>query len=173
MRRQLYYINKLIRAPATKSRKPSGCTDLTRATWEHSYCEDANELLDVSAHPDGQQDGRQVVMSGTDDGLRVMSVTKPQSLEQCREHVNRYHVLAAESEGEPPRAPVPSSPEERRARAQSLKLPRPFKITAKYINDASHTKQAGRRREQRLRKNAPAKAALETLGLQAHLLSSC
>ncbi|CAO3566570.1 unnamed protein product [Mortierella alpina] len=40
-----------------------------------------------------------------------------------------------------------TSAEVRRTRAQPLKLPRPFMITAECISDASHTEQAARRRK--------------------------
>ncbi|KAF9556311.1 hypothetical protein EC968_008318 [Mortierella alpina] len=176
MRRQLYALNKMIKAPAiSKTKRPTTSPQLTHPNWDHPHYEDSTELLDITALLEGIQDDRQVVMAGTDYGLRTMSVTVPQTLSQCREHIDRYHGLTSESTGEPPPSGsgTSSNSQERRERVKSMKLPRPFKITAKYINNISHSRQTARKREHRLQMDDRAKAAQDGLAKNPHVLNNC
>ncbi|KAF9952623.1 hypothetical protein BGZ72_006050 [Mortierella alpina] len=68
---------------------------LTKPDWEHRCCEDSTELLDITALLEGSQDDRQVVLSGTDYGLKTMSVTVPRTLSQCCEHTVSTDIMSS------------------------------------------------------------------------------
>jgi len=69
---------------------------MTTPTWQNFNVEDSIESLDVANVVAGQDDKRRIVLSGTDYGLCVMSVTVPQTIDEILTHSNRFHVLSGE-----------------------------------------------------------------------------
>ncbi|KAF9358967.1 hypothetical protein BGX26_000509 [Mortierella sp. AD094] len=163
LRRESYYFNKLEKAPLSSEKSPSGNSTtsvaMTVPTWNHYTVEDDVQHLDISQLTTNCRGGeRMVVFSGSDYGLRTMSQTVAITRSRLEEHQNYYYSLTDPSVDAPSKVPhVPAS----------------NAITAKQINDLSHTQKMSKRREKRLRKpeNRDVREALEKISDKTHSLS--
>ncbi|KAF9412155.1 hypothetical protein BGZ76_005226, partial [Entomortierella beljakovae] len=124
---------------------------------------------------------KQVVFTGTDYGVCKMSVTVAQTHGEIIEHINRYNVLAhSEDENlslddKVSKDSADTSLSDDKVSIESVKLPRSCTITAKQINESSHSRRIGKRREQRLKMkaNKDVRQALNELSRQENSLANC
>lgn len=197
-RREQYYWQKISKASegvdsSSKSRKgrssksekkdtssKSGSTGnikMTRPTRDNPVAEDYTEALDISGLA-----GMDITYSGTDYGLRKMSVTVPMTPNAIEIHVNRFHALgklsewsgrsndkrwirilytnttlnSIECEDSAPDKDDPPPPD-------PSKIPRANIITAARINQISHTRTAAARRQKRLQRSPQTQDAMESI----------
>ncbi|KAI8356335.1 hypothetical protein B0O80DRAFT_24618 [Mortierella sp. GBAus27b] len=142
-RNQLYYYNKLDKADKSSRISTTSQVSVTAPTWDHYTMEDDTRHLDISRLLADQD--KEVVFSGTDYGLRKMSETVPVTKRQLNEHLNYYSVLSGlEGDGTPQSSSSASS-------HQVSRVPRSHTITAKQVNEISHSKKAAKRRERRMK----------------------
>ncbi|KAI8345659.1 hypothetical protein B0O80DRAFT_472500 [Mortierella sp. GBAus27b] len=92
--------------------------------------------------------------SGTDYGLKKMSVTVPMSHNAIITHLNRFHALGTLDPDDPP------------PKLEELRIPDPIIITAPQVNSISYATKASRNRERRLKqdRNSEVRTSLEELG---------
>lgn len=94
LNREQYHWQKICKAAESTSRNPAKAETakaeikMTRPTPGHRVAEDFTESMDL----DGLTDQR-LIFSGTDYGLRKMSVTVPMTRGALLTHINRFHVL--------------------------------------------------------------------------------
>ncbi|KAG0301979.1 hypothetical protein BGZ98_007895, partial [Dissophora globulifera] len=92
LRQELYYCNRMIKAPKTKN--SNGPAQLTQVSPEWTKVEDATEFLDISELLQSARcKKKRVVFSGSDYGLCTMSETVAQTLQEIEVHLNKYEVL--------------------------------------------------------------------------------
>jgi len=72
-------------------------TNPTSATWDSFNVEDNTERLDIRDMTANLSNQRQIVFAGTDYGIRKMSETVAQTLDELRVHLNRFQVLAGKT----------------------------------------------------------------------------
>ncbi|KAG0198987.1 hypothetical protein BGX31_004410, partial [Mortierella sp. GBA43] len=152
-----YYWNNVERA-ASSSARSSGRTVHTNTipNWSHPEAEDRTQQLDISQLMNGTSDGTKLItFAGTDYGIRTMSETVPQTLNEIRTHLNRYSLLYGDSQnankpsdegediteqGEVEAKDEDGGPKALRMRridtTKALKLPAAYKMTAAQVNDA-------------------------------------
>ncbi|KAG0327459.1 hypothetical protein BG004_002774, partial [Podila humilis] len=130
----------------------------TSPSWDHVYSEDSPAHIDPSQLLQGIDEEHRVVFSGTDYGLKKMSVSVPVSIEKFRALENRYWFLQ-----DHPDTQDTKSQEQDDISLDEMKLPKTSQITAPHINDVSHMCKRLKNRENRLRKNKQVKDALSEL----------
>lgn len=102
LRKVSYYWNKMNRAAGTsqsttRTRGGGSASQIanTAPTWDRPTVEDRTLSLDISAliqTSDGNS--KLIAFAGTDYGVRTMSETVPQTLNEIRAHLNRYALLS-------------------------------------------------------------------------------
>ncbi|KAF9940150.1 hypothetical protein BGZ65_007905, partial [Modicella reniformis] len=172
LRRERYYWNNVLKAcrEGRKARRRQGSSNKqwTTPTLDDFTVEDSVEHMDISQLPRDR-----IVFAGTDPGVKKMSVTCAQTLQEIETHINRYQVLypgddeqssvQSTSASEVDSTQGPPTPAMTFARHPSASI-----ITAPQVNEVSSTRKIARRREIRLRRpeNASAREALG--GLSKH-----
>ncbi|KAF8941845.1 hypothetical protein BGZ46_006946, partial [Entomortierella lignicola] len=105
-----------------------------------------------------------------------MSETVPQTLDEIKEHINRYQVLADHIDDDPDYDQVETltTREDKAAAAKSMKLPKAYTITAPKVNEVSHSRRIGKKRERRLKMkaNKDARQALEEISKRDAILKT-
>jgi hypothetical protein len=84
--------------------------------------------------------GRRVVFAGTDPGIVTTSTTIPRTLEEVFADINRFQVLSAEDNSNPETTPYPFDVK---------RLPKPSRITAGLIDNATFKKCHQKRHQRR------------------------
>jgi hypothetical protein len=112
-RRDYYYWNKLLEASiASNTGTAGGGGDggdggnggnggdgannnvaMTTPTWDRFNVEDATHSIDISLLQNSNNEQRYLVFSGTDYGIRKMSVTVAQSQPEIQGFINRFNTL--------------------------------------------------------------------------------
>ncbi|KAF9093787.1 hypothetical protein BGX27_001569, partial [Mortierella sp. AM989] len=178
-RQEKYYWNSVLKAAkspdSTKEDKTRPQLEHTIPDWPSPTVQDYTEHLDISKLVEGcsastfghsshssQNKDRTIVLSGTDYGVRKMSETTAQTFGQICTHINRYQALVNIDQTFPPleqysspttdaMIPPPISKHVRAEMLDTLKLPDSYKVTAPQINEISHSRKIGKKRERRLR----------------------
>ncbi|KAF9162185.1 hypothetical protein DFQ26_003778 [Actinomortierella ambigua] len=155
----------------------------TTATWDRPTVEDRLQLLDISdleKHAEAQD--KHIVFAGTDCGICTMSETVALTRQEIETHIARYQsatqTQSSASSSSASAALVSGSasttPTTGVKNAQSLKLKSSYKMSARQVNEASHTHKLVKHRERALEqtRNAAAKRALDTISKPENSLST-
>ncbi|KAF9959664.1 hypothetical protein BGZ65_000194 [Modicella reniformis] len=162
LRKETYKWNKIARAPISIRNQQTwnpATIAMTTPTWEWRTIEDDVKHVDISELISKRIQGRQtLVFSGTDYGIRTMSETVPMTEDQFKDYLNYFRKQSDTT------VQVP---------ARLRHIPKSNRITAKQINDISHSRRMGKRREGRLKKaeNDEARKALAEISTNAHSLA--
>ncbi|KAG0258671.1 hypothetical protein DFQ27_004523 [Actinomortierella ambigua] len=143
------------------------------ATWDQPTVEDHPQLLDISdLEKHAKKQEKHIVFDGTDHGICTMSETVALTRQEIGIHISRYQsatqiqsrdfsssasaALASGSASTTPTTGVQN--------AQSLKLKRSYKMSARQVNKVSRMHKLAKHRERVLAQmsNAAAKRALDT-----------
>ncbi|KAF9578194.1 hypothetical protein BGW38_006142, partial [Lunasporangiospora selenospora] len=158
-----YYWNKVLAATQvlSKSTEEDGSSVDTTLTQGRFAVEDSTERLNLAQLP---------------SDIVTMSETVPQTLSDVQVHLNRYALLYDdETDISSAKGPISLSSSDittaaptirsvgQRLELEKLRLPRSYNITAKQINEISHSKIAARKRARRL-PNQENRSTYETLG---------
>ncbi|KAF9973034.1 hypothetical protein BGZ75_001284, partial [Mortierella antarctica] len=172
LKQDRYRWNKIQKAAADydnaddPKRDETGRTQQPRAkkdtvpTWELPACEDRVnkiDLRDLVSNARGKD--RLITFAGSDYGLVTMSETIPLTLAQVEAHLNRFAILEKD-----PDAVIEEE-------LSDIKLPKAIKITAEQVNSVSKTRQIGKRREARLKKDQKVQDAMALISEPASSLS--
>ncbi|KAF9948128.1 hypothetical protein BGZ72_009918 [Mortierella alpina] len=162
-RKACYHWNKLERLnmssqDAAKNITSSTTVSMTTPTWECYTVEDDTEHLnldEIRRGCDGNQ--RTIVYAGTDYGVCKMSETVPLTQNRLKEHLQLFSNISDPSSSPP---------------ARCSHLPKSNKITAEQVNDISHSRKMGKRREARLKRNEQVKAAYDRISRKENSLTT-
>ncbi|KAG0246074.1 hypothetical protein BGX31_004728 [Mortierella sp. GBA43] len=151
-RRARYFWEKVCtaaRKEGTISTRNNEGVKMTRPSGDRPVAEDNVETIDLSGLAN-----RRMTYSGTDYGLKKMSVTVPMSHNAIITHLNRFHALGTLDPDDPP------------PKLEELRIPDPIIITAPQVNSISYATKASRNRERRLKqdRNSEVRTSLEELG---------
>lgn len=183
--REQYYWQKICKAAESANRNSATAKSakteikMTKPTSNHPVAEDFTESMDLSGLTD-----HCLIYSGTDYGLKKMSVTVPMTQTALFTHINRFHVLGKLNNRQYKRRRVKNShtlivysisvegsdgTQDTEEDFNSIRIPKPIVITAAQINQISHAKATSARRERRLRqdRNSEVRDAMGKLSNQA------
>ncbi|KAF9578965.1 hypothetical protein BGW38_004979 [Lunasporangiospora selenospora] len=183
LRQEQYYWTKVLAVSQVAS-KSAGEDELpadTVLTPNRFAVEDSTERLDLTQLPSDQ-----VVFAGTDYGIVTMSETVPQTLSEIQVHLNRFALLFDQVDTDAPSTESPAQAGSsvaatatkrsvtQQIELEKLRLPRSHRITAKQINDISHSEKSARKRNRRLRShdNRSTREAIEQLSNRENVLKT-
>ncbi|KAG0256593.1 hypothetical protein DFQ27_005639 [Actinomortierella ambigua] len=138
----------------------SASQKMTTATWGRPTVEDRPQLMDISdLEEHAKRQDKHIVFAGTDYGICTMSETVALTRQEIETHIARYQ-SATKTSGSASTTPTTGV-----QNAQSLKLKRSYKMSARQVNEVSHAHKLAKHRERVLAqtRNTAAKRALDTI----------